>query len=234
MAFLGVLQRPESLSAQLGRGLGSGIGQGASDFAQRIVGKRREKEENEALQRLTGQDFTGMSPEIKKEFVKLYTGARSQKEQEKHQMLETGLGTIQEMRNLIKSTGPSNWFQSLIPGDTQRERQEFAQLGKSLIPLVSAGVSIRNQKEFDEYKKVLTDPNAQQSKIEGALNGLENLLQRQTQQKEKENAKEEHEVKQSKSSSSEMVKMRSPEGKIVSVPKKDVKSAMNAGGKVIK
>jgi len=232
MGFLGVLQRPDSLASQLGRGLGAGLGQGASDFAQRIVGKKREAEENESLQRLTGQDFSGMSPEIKKEFVKLYTGARSQKEQEKHQMLATGLGTIQEMRNLLKSTGPSNWFQSLIPGETQKERAEFAQLGKSLIPLVSAGVSIRNQREFDEYKKVLTDPNAQQSKIEGALNGLENLLQRQV--KEKEGIEDETEIREPRGTSSEMVKVLSPDGKIVSVPKKDVKSAMKAGGKVVK
>ena len=55
-----------------------------------------------------------------------------------------------------------------------------------MIPLVSAGVSIRNQKEFDEYKKVLTDPNSQQSKIEGALNGLESLLSRQSHKEEPE------------------------------------------------
>jgi len=240
MAFLGVIQRPEereSLGAVLGRGLGAGIGQGASDFAQRIVGKRREAEENEALKKLTGQDFTGMSPEIKKEFIKLYTGGRSQKEQEKHQMLETGLGTIQKMRELLEFSGgltsnPINKLRGLFPGEVQEKRAELAQLGTSLIPLAAAGVSIRNQREFDKYSKIITDANSSPSELEGALNGLESIISRQISNPEKE--MEERLPKESAKSSSEMVKMATPEGKIVSVPKKDVKAAMKAGGKVVK
>ena len=199
-----VLPKIPSFGEEISRGLGAALGQGATSSIEALIGKKQQSKENEALKRLTGQDFSGMSPDMKKEFVKIFTGARSQKEQEKHQMLETGLGTIAEMRDLIKSTGPSNWFQGLLPGETQKNRAQFAQLGKSLIPLVSAGVSIRNQKEFDEYKKVLTDPNAQQSKIEGALDGLENLLARQTHQEEEKEEK----ITSSKGSSEKMTKQR--------------------------
>lgn len=194
MAFLGILEkaeRPESLATQLGRGLGSGIGQGASDFVQRIVGKRREAQENEALKRITGEDFSGMSPEIKREFLKLYTGGRSQKEQEKHQMLETGLGTIQKMRDLLEYSGgftsnPINKLMGLVPGETQKKRAELAQLGTSLIPLAAAGVSIRNQREFEKYSKVISDPNSSPSEMEGALNGLQSIIERQISGPEKE------------------------------------------------
>ena len=244
MAFYGVLQRPEereSLGSQLGKGLGSGIGQGVSDFVQRIIGKKRESEENEALQRLTGQDFTGISPEIKKEFLKLYTGGRSQKEEQKNQMLETGLGTIQKMRELLEFSGgftssPINKFMSLVPGETQKKRAELAQLGTSLIPLAAAGVSIRNQKEFDKYSKIITDPNSSPSELEGALNGLEGIISRQLNNPLKEDNEEiaKYSAKDSPTTSSEMVKVLSPEGKVVSVPKKDVKAAMKAGGKVVR
>lgn len=243
MAFFGVIQRPEereSLGAQLGRGLGAGIGQGASDFAQRIVGKRKEAEENEALKRITGQDFTGMSPEIKREFLKLYTGGRSQKEQEKHQMLETGLGTIQKMRELLEYSGgftsnPINKLMGLIPGETQKKRAELAQLGTSLIPLAAAGVSIRNQREFDKYSKIITDPNSSPSELEGALDGLESIIGRQLSNPEKEeNEIAKFSPREAPNTSSEMVKVVSPEGKIVAIPKKDVKAAMKAGGKVVK
>lgn len=184
-----ILPKVESSGSQLAKGLGAGLSGGLSAIVEQLVSKKRESKENEALQRLTGQDFSGMSPDLKREFVKVFTGARSQKEQEKYKMLETGLGTIQEMRGLLESTGPMKALAGLFPGETQAKRSQFSQLGKSLIPLVSAGVSIRNQKEFDEYKKVLTDPNAQQSKIEGALDGLENLLTRQIGEKEEEASK---------------------------------------------
>lgn len=239
MGFLGVFQRPESLGAQLGRGLGSGIGQGASDFVQRIVGKRREAEENKALERITGQDFTGVSPEIKKEFLKLYTGGRSQKEQESHKMLETGLGTIQKMRDLLEYSGgftsnPINKLRGLFPGEVQEKRAELAQLGTSLIPLAAAGVSIRNQREFDKYSKIITDASSSPSELAGALNGLQSIIERQITSPEKQSANEERPSKETTINSSEMVKVMSPEGKIVSIPKKDVKAAMKAGGKVVK
>lgn len=175
-----ILPEVESFGTKIGRGLGQGLGEGSSNLIQQLIGKKQESRENQALKGLTGQDFSGLSSDMRREFVKVFTGSRAQKEQEKHQMLETGLGTIKEMRDLLSSTGPSNYPLGLFPGETQKNRAQFSQLGKSLIPLVSSGVSIRNQREFDEYKKVLTNPNATQSSIEGALDGLESLLERQT------------------------------------------------------
>lgn len=181
--FLGILPETPSAGTRLARGLGTGIGESLGSLPSQLAKKMDQRKENEALKKLTGQDFSGMTPELKKEFMKVFTGGRAQKEQEKYKMMETGLGTIQQMRNLLESTGPLKSIAGLFPGETSRERAEFTQLGKSLIPLVSAGVSIRNQKEFDEYKKIITNPNARQSEIEGALSGLENLLERQLENK---------------------------------------------------
>ncbi len=117
---------------------------------------------------------------------KSHSLANETKQLEKIKTMEHGLGTIAEMRKLISSTGPSNWIQGLLPGETQKKRAEFESLGRSLIPLVSAGVPIRNQKEFEEYRKIITDPNAPQSKIEGALNGIQNILERSSGHSEEE------------------------------------------------
>jgi hypothetical protein len=106
-------------------------------------------------------------------------GLKQEKQLEKQKMIETGIGSIKEMRQLIPSLGPSNFIGGLFPGETASNRSKFEQLGRSLIPLVATGVSIRNQKEFDEYKKKITNPNAKQSDIEGALDGVENILMRQ-------------------------------------------------------
>ena len=82
------------------------------------------------------------------------------------------------MRRLIPSAGPSNFFAGLGGGETARNRAELETLGRSLIPLVAAGVPIRNQKEFEEYRKIITNPNSRQVELEGALNGLEKLFER--------------------------------------------------------
>lgn len=85
---------------------------------------------------------------------------------------------LQRMRE-IKEKGNIGRFSSVpgfFGGETARDRSEFEQLGKSLIPLVAAGVPIRNQREFDEYKKVITDPSSSLDQIEGAINGLERIF----------------------------------------------------------
>ena len=91
----------------------------------------------------------------------------------------SGLNTINEMRNILKkgNVGRGSAIMGFFPGETQKDRAELEQLGKSLIPLVAAGVPIRNQKEFEEYRKTITDPSAPISAMEGALSGLERIFE---------------------------------------------------------
>ena len=162
MAFRGVLpaapQRP-SFGTELARGLGEGFGSGidqAVNFSQQMA-LHKQKSSNLAQQT---------------------------KQLEKVKMMETGLGTIGRMRELLSSAGGwtsslGNKLSSLIPNsETQRDRAELEALGRSLIPLVAAGVPVRNQKEFEEYRKIITDPNASPAQFEGALSGIQNILER--------------------------------------------------------
>lgn len=105
--------------------------------------------------------------------------AETKQKKDTSELFQTGLQTIASMRevrdrgNLGRGSGFYGWF----GGDTARDRAEYEQLGKSLIPVVAAGVPIRNQKEFDEYKKVLVNPSSTNAEIDGALDGLESILE---------------------------------------------------------
>lgn len=208
MAYQGILPEVPSFAQSLARNLGAGLTQGlgsAGNFTQQMM---LEKQKGSSL-------------------------ANTTKQMEKIKNLETGLGTISRMRELISSAGPSNLVQSFLGvGETREKRAELESLGRSLIPLVSAGVPIRNQKEFEEYRKIITNPNARQADLEGALNGIENLLSRSVQDSGSSYEKQEQPTQ--KKSSGDMVKVQAPDGSIRSIPKDKVKSAMQAGGKVVK
>lgn len=209
----------------LGRSLGRELGEGLSRGSDKGIAMRVEQKENAALQRLLGKDLSGLPGDLKKEVAKQLMGTKYSKEKERQETLSLGFDTLQEMRQLVSSTGPMKSWASVIPGQTAKARAQFEKLGQSLIPLVSKGISIRNQREFEEYKKVIANPNAHQSDILGALDALESIISRQMAGVEKKETKQEK---------SQMVTMISPAGKKVSVPEDKVKEAMKAGGKVVK
>lgn len=95
-----------------------------------------------------------------------------------NEKFETGIETIKGMRDILAkgNLGRGSGFLGLFGGETAKDRAEYEQLGKSLIPMVAAGVPVRNQKEFEEYKKVITDPSSTEAAIEGALNGVERIF----------------------------------------------------------
>jgi hypothetical protein len=102
-----------------------------------------------------------------------------------------GAGQILEQMRSIKNRGNigrGSGFLGMFPGQTARDRAEFEQLGKSLIPLVAAGVPIRNQREFDEYKKVIVDASSSDDQIEGAINGLEKIFNMKLEGKKEKSA----------------------------------------------
>lgn len=175
--FLDRIQKNPSLGERFAQAF-SNMGQQTPGVAQELLNRSKSKEEAEAIKRLTGEDVSGLSPELRKDYFKNLTSGQMNKQQEKAMALETGLGTIQKMRELISSAGPSNYIKGLLGGETTKNRAELEALGRSLIPLVAAGVPIRNQKEFEEYRKVITNPNSRQAELEGALNGIQNILER--------------------------------------------------------
>jgi hypothetical protein len=173
-----VIQEPESYGSQMGRALGGSIGELAAGYGQRLSQQRQQSREDEAIKRLTGQDVSGLSPEMKKIFVQ----NMMKKKEDKRTMMQTGLQTLDKME-MIKNRGnigrgahAKTWLP--FTGETRRDVAEYEQLGKSLIPLVAAGVPVRNQKEFEEYKKTIADASASDDEIQGAINGLRDLFSR--------------------------------------------------------
>lgn len=150
-------KQKESFGSLFGRGLGQGVSQG---FAQSIQNKQQEQSEE-------------------RKFLHDILLQKAKKKQEDVGSFEQGLGTIQSMRDIIskKNVGRGSSFTGLFGGETARDRAELSQLGTSLIPLVAAGVPIRNQKEFEQYKKIITDPSSLISEMEGALDGLQRIFE---------------------------------------------------------
>jgi len=143
------IERPASFGELLGKGLGGGISHGlgqAQQFAEQMALTRQKQ--------------------------------KSAKEALQNATLESGLDIIDQMRGIAArgNIGRGSAFLGLFGGETSKDRGEYSQLGSALIPLAAAGVSIRNQKEFDQYKKVITDPSSTIAEIEGALNGLESII----------------------------------------------------------
>jgi hypothetical protein len=204
-----LLPENPSFGTQLARNLGGGISRGltnAQEFAQRI-----------ALEKEKQKGRKNMYSEVMKE-----------------QQLSSALNTISNMQDLLRRNNVGTKFGfNLSPwkntGEEGRDRGEFEKLGQSLIPVVAAGVSIRNQKEFEEYKKIITDPDAPRAKIEGALSGLQRMVQERLGSEEEMVAngspeKEKHEG---------FVMMETPSGTKKRVPRDKVKEFIARGGKRI-
>lgn len=109
-------------------------------------------------------------------------------DQLQNEKFETGLDVVKGMREIVArgNLGRGSGFMGLFGGETAKDRAEYEQLGKSLIPLVAAGVPIRNQKEFEEYRKIITDPSQPESAIEGALSGIERIFEQKLKGGQKE------------------------------------------------
>jgi hypothetical protein len=180
-------KRTKGFLKNLTTGFAQNLPQGLEGLAQNLQGARQGKIENEALRHLTGKDFSGISPDIKKLLMQNLVSSQSSKQQEKLNAVNIGLKTIEEMKEIKKRghlgtlLNPSNLL-GLATSEGRSDRSQYEQLGRSLIPLVAANVSIRNQKEFEEYRKIITDPSSTEASIEGALEGLEKILRNQLEQ----------------------------------------------------
>lgn len=99
---------------------------------------------------------------------------------EKKLNLKRASKTLDRIDELIKKGNVGTTFGAPVPwarfGETGAEREEYRKLGQSLIPLATAGVTLRTQKEFDEYRKIITNPNSSLAQMRGALNGLRGII----------------------------------------------------------
>src|SRR5688572_29080675 len=110
-----MLDPVESFGTQLAKGLGSGFTHGINkriDFSNQM--KLEQGKKKSFMDALENEKF------------------------------ETGLGTIRAMRDIAEkgNIGRGSAFLGFFPTETAEDRSQYAQLGKSLIPLVAAGVPI--------------------------------------------------------------------------------------------
>jgi hypothetical protein len=165
----------------------AGVAQkGVPMIAEHFAGKERMAQENEAIKRLTGQDVSGLSPELKQTFMQKFqsTGAAKpsaaqEKAQAQAASFEQGLGTIKEMRALLPKVGMGSGITQVFSKDVRNARQQFSTLGTSLIGLYGSTLptGIRNKTEFEEYMKGIAKPGQREATMEGSLDALEKLFQ---------------------------------------------------------
>lgn len=98
--------------------------------------------------------------------------------QEKIKTFENALGTIQEMRRLGATNNLGRSLTGgLFGGQMAKDRGKYEQLGKSLISFAST-IPIRNKAEFETLAENLYDPSIPDSKREGILSGMEDIIRK--------------------------------------------------------
>lgn len=111
-----------------------------------------------------------------------------QKEIDKIEAAEVGLGTIEEMK-AIRNRGNIGRGSGIIKKlpyigeEAAKDSGRYEQLGKSLIQL-STNIPIRNRQEFEALAHGLYDPTMTDAEAEGLLDGLESFLIRTLGKKE--------------------------------------------------
>ena len=171
-----VMQRQSSFMDQLGIGVGAGLAAGMQSSSQRFAQQMQVKEENEALKRF-GVDLSGISdPDLRKTLIQNVM----KKKVDDTQKFSSGIETLNQMKEILNrgnigwGSGLKKYLSSAVASDSA----EYAALGRSVIPLTTAGLRITNKNEFEEFKKVITDPTAREAEIEGAINGLMSIFTR--------------------------------------------------------
>ena len=153
--MVNILQRPKSIgelfAEQIGGGFQRGVEGGLSAAHQLGLEKARGR---------------GLAQETKR--------------LEKVMLMEQGLNTLKSMKEIVQrgNIGRGSSLAGLFDGETSKDRAAYEQYGRSLIPIVAAGVPIRNKSEFEEYKKIITDPSSSKAEMMGAIESLEDLFSR--------------------------------------------------------
>ena len=118
-----------SFSSQFARSIGSGLGSSIGQLPQQIMGQRQQRSENEALQRLTGKNVSGLTPELKK--VYLEKMARTpEHDRLKEALISKGIGEEDaELYSLLTQGGQTAFVKDLLEkqkrqGQTPKEIED--------------------------------------------------------------------------------------------------------------
>lgn len=163
-------RRNPGFKERLLSGAGSAAQQGSQLIPQMLMGRQ----ENETIKNLTGQDVSGLSPDLKKTFFEKSLGQKENKQQNLHQISST----LDRMESLIPESG-IGMSGALNPSDKASfNRGEFSSLQASLIPLFKQ--MFPRMTNYD--LKIIQDnyiPNAsdREETIRGKIQGLRRMLE---------------------------------------------------------
>ena len=154
-----------SLSERFGQAFANAAQSGSQIIPEMLLGAKNAREENANIQDITGLNLSSIKdPKLRQNFVEHSLRSREAADklrgaqQEKVATIKQGLQTIEHMQDLLKggNLGRGSAISGFISPGVDYDRAQYAQLGRSLIPLVAANVQIRNKQEFDEYKQIMS------------------------------------------------------------------------------
>jgi hypothetical protein len=168
--------REPKFSERLLSGLGSLSSEATSQVPRMLLGRQQERQENEALHRFTGLNLSSLTPDIKKEIVKSLI-KRQETSDLKTAPLQSAYQRVQRMKELGQGgrLGRGSGILGFFGGERAKESGEYERLGKSLIQYAT-NIPIRNRSEFETLAHDLYDPTIPDSKREGILNAMEQII----------------------------------------------------------
>jgi hypothetical protein len=149
---------------------------GVQQAGQKLPGLLGNMAEDQALQRLTGQNFSGLSPEIKQTYLSKLMGQKENKQQN----LQAVTDTLDRMESLVSQSG-IGMLGAINPSNKASfNRGEFNSLQASLIPLFKQMFPRMTNYDLqiiqDNY---IPNPSDREETIKGKINGLRQLIQQQ-------------------------------------------------------
>lgn len=141
-------------------------------LTEHLKGKESEKGFDRDLEKI--REKARLDAEIKSAEL---AGKTERETAEKTAPFQAGLDVLGQMRKLRAkgNLGFGSSVTAVFSPEIQRDRGEYAQLGKSLISLAS-NIPIRNQQEFQTLAEKLYDPSVTDSEAEGILNAMERIM----------------------------------------------------------
>lgn len=239
------------ISAGLGSGLGQGLSQGAQLAAKMSMEKQKQSQKQQLIQQLMGSPAseegfqvtpekilaaTSIDPALGRNLAELYKTQEKTRatEREESRVKGTAQSAFNRMAEILKEgkLGITAGLRSKSPIGFEKTAEsvgEFQSLSGALeamlVDMVSRG-TLSNTRFKYITETLLPKPTDREPAIKGKLKALSTELGLDASALGIEPSR--------KRASSMSVKMKTPDGKLVTVPKDRVKEAMAAGGEVIK
>lgn len=179
--------KPHPLAAALSSGINQYISQEEqrnkqnlqqSQLAQGLFGDQGNQFSNQSVDTQLKIAQLQQNEMLKGQQIEAKEQERQVKLQEKIAPLQAALERVQRMRNIGSkgNLGRGSAAKGLWGGQTSRDREEYSQLGKSLISLATT-IPIRNRLEFETLAEKLYDASMPDQARAGVLDAMERIIQ---------------------------------------------------------